>query len=180
MKGIVFSELMNWVEAAHSPATVDAMISRSEVPNDGAYTSVGNYPHIEAISLLVALSELTGEPVGTIARSYGRWLAGRFAILYPDMVSVYPDAPSLLAGVGPHIHEEVTKLYPEARPPKVEASMVQDRLQLEYSSHRPFADIAHGLTEGFAAHFGDDLVIDRLDLAADGTHSRFLIGKTSD
>lgn len=148
---------------------------RSGVPNDGAYTSVGNYPHGEALALLGAMSELTGQPVGDLARAYGRWLAGRFVVLYPELVGIYPDAKSLLAGVGSHIHHEVTKLYPEANPPKVEAANTDRGMQLEYASHRPFSDVAHGLIEGFIEHFGGGHTVERQDLADDGTAARFLI-----
>ena len=68
MKGVVFTEIMNWAEQVHSPAMVDAVITKSGVPNDGAYTSVGNYPHEEALALLSAMSEMTGQPVGALAR----------------------------------------------------------------------------------------------------------------
>lgn len=176
MKGIIFTEIVNWAEEVHSPAVVDAVITRSGVPNDGAYTSVGNYPHTEALALLGAMSELTQQPVSELARAYGRWLAGRFVVLYPELVGIYPDAKSLLAGVGSHIHQEVTKLYPEAKPPKVAASDNDGDLQLDYVSHRPFADVAHGLIEGFIAHFGDDLTIERENLSDDGTSARFRVG----
>ena len=84
MKGLVFSELMAWAEDVYSPALVDQMIVHSGVPNDGAYTSVGNYPHGEALALLGALADLTGEPVGELARAWlmnsiSRWL--RFACM---------------------------------------------------------------------------------------------------
>lgn len=175
MKGIIFTEIVNWAEEVHSPAIVDAVITRSGVPNDGAYTSVGNYPHGEALALLVAMSELTQQPVSELARSYGRWLAGRFVVLYPELVGIYPDAKSLLAGVGTHIHQEVTKLYPEATPPKVEAMETDRGLQLDYVSHRPFSDVAHGLIEGFIAHFGGGHSVERENLTDDGTAARFLI-----
>ncbi|MBY0393454.1 MAG: heme NO-binding domain-containing protein [Novosphingobium sp.] len=175
MKGLVFSELMAWAEDVYSPALVDQMIVHSGVPNDGAYTSVGNYPHGEALALLGALADLTGEPVGELARAYGYWLAGRFVTLYPEMVGIYPDAESLLAGVGPHIHEEVTRLYPEAQPPRVQANPLPDGMQLEYASHRPFALLAHGLIEGFVAYFGNRHTIAREDLDPAGTAARFTI-----
>jgi hypothetical protein len=177
MKGLVFSEMLGWAEHAYSPALVDRMIVQSGVPNDGAYTSVGNYPHGEALALFGALSDLTGEPIGDLARAYGYWLAGRFVTLYPEMVGIYPDAESLLAGVGPHIHEEVTRLYPEAQPPQVHSSPIEGGMQLDYVSHRPFAPLAHGLIEGFVAHFGNHHTIAREDLDAGGKAARFTISQ---
>lgn len=175
MKGIIFTEIIRWAEELHSPALVDEVITKSGVPNDGAYTSVGNYPHAEAIALLVAMSEQTKRPVSELARAYGHWLAGRFVKLYPDLVNVYPDAKSLLIGVGDHIHHEVTKLYPEASPPEVKASQDGDRLQLDYQSHRPFSDIAHGLIEGFIDHFGGGHSVQRETVSSDGTSARFVV-----
>ena len=180
MKGLVFSEMIAWAEVAYTPAVVDRMIVVSGVPNDGAYTSVGNYPHGEALAMFGALAELTGAPVGELARAYGYWLAGRFVELYPEMVGIYHDAESLLAGVGSHIHEEVTKLYPEARPPQVQSTKLDRGMQLDYASHRPFALVAHGLIEGFVAHFGNRHSVTREDLEQDGTAARFTILQSSD
>lgn len=175
MKGLVFSEMVAWAEDAYSPALVDQMIVRSGVPNDGAYTSVGNYPHGEALALFAALAELTGAPLGELARAYGFWLAGRFVTLYPELVGIYSDAESLLAGVGSHIHEEVVKLYPEARPPQVLPTPVPGGMQVDYVSHRPFAMVAHGLIKGFVAHFGNRHAVERVDLDPGGTAARFTI-----
>lgn len=175
MKGLVFSEMMAWAEATYSPALVDRMIVQSGVPNDGAYTSVGNYPHAEALALFGALAGLTGEPLGDLARAYGYWLAARFMTQYPELVGAYSDAESLLAGVGPHIHEEVTRLYPEAHPPQVQSISIAGGMQLEYASHRPFALLAHGLIEGFVAHFGNQHTVAREDLDASGRAARFTI-----
>lgn len=177
MKGLVFSELMAWAEATYSPALVDRMIVRSGVPNDGAYTSVGNYPHGEALALFGALADLTGSPLGELARAYGYWLAGRFVTLYPELVGAYSDAEGLLAGVGPHIHEEVTRLYPEAQPPAIHTVPIPGGMQLDYVSHRPFALLAHGLIDGFVAHFGNRHTIAREDLDPAGKAARFTISQ---
>lgn len=173
MKGIIFSELVRWTEEVYSHAIADAMIGRSAVPNDGAYTSVGTYPHQEALALLVALSQLTGHPVNKLARSYGRWLAGRFCTLYSELVRKYPDARSLLRHVETHIHAEVRKIYPESQPPSVLATQDDQGLRIDYASHRPFADVAHGLIEGFVEHYGENLCVTRSQDNPEATTATF-------
>ncbi len=49
-------------------------------------------------------------------------------------------------------------------------------MTVDYRSDRGFADLAHGLIEGAARHFGVDVVLDRQELGASpGTHARFLV-----
>lgn len=175
MKGLVFAEMIRWTEQAFSPDLADEMIRRSGVPNDGAYTSGGYYPHGEAVALLSSLSGLTGAGVGQLARDYGHFLAGRLAALHPEFMTGQPDVTTFLQSVEPHIHSEVRKLYPEARTPQVHASLAEDGTRITYASHRPFADVAHGLIEGFVEWFDENLKVERLATRADGTEAEFLV-----
>lgn len=175
MKGVIFSELVRWVEEAYSPSVADAMIAGAKLPHDGGYTSVGSYPHEEALAMIGQLVELTGAPVSELADAYGYWLAPRFAELYPQMFEGYTDAISLLRAVDDKHRTEVTKLYPDARTPSVIAEVDGEQLVVSYASHRPFADVAFGLVRGYIDYFGDDLVIVR-DEDTPGPHAaRFAI-----
>ena len=176
MKGVIFSELINWAETEFSPQLADEMIQRSGLSGDGAYTTGGYYPHEDALALLTALSGLTARPINELARSYGRFLSGRLAALHPQFMANQTDTHSFLRSVESHIHSEVRKLYPEVRTPSVDASEMEGGLHVSYASHRPFADIAHGLIEGFIAYFGEDLQVERLSTSADGTRAEFRIG----
>jgi hypothetical protein len=170
----MFSELVDWAERNYSPAIADAMIENSRVPNGGAYTSVGYYPHAEALAMLGALSELTGRQVSELAREYGRFLAGRLAVHHPQLMTGFTDVNSMLQNIETHIHSEVRKLYPEAQTPVVHAETSLTGTRVTYASHRPFADVAHGLIEGFIEWFGETLVVTR-SAGADGTSAEFLI-----
>ena len=56
MKGIIFTEFLDMVEAQFGLAVVDEIITNSKTLHQGIYTSVGTYDFNEMISLLVALS----------------------------------------------------------------------------------------------------------------------------
>lgn len=175
MKGVIFSELIRWVEETYSPAIADEMISGAQLPNDGSYTGVGNYPHEQALAMIGQLVEITGTPVRELADAYGYWLAPRFAELYPQFFVGYSDAVSFLKALDGIHQREVTKLYPDARTPSVIAQVDGADLLVSYASHRPFADVAFGLIRGYIDYFGDDLVIMR-DEATPGPHAaRFIV-----
>ena len=167
MKGVIFAELIRWIEQTYSPAMADAVITRSAVASNGAYTSVGTYPHQEALALIGQLAELSGEPVPVLADAYGYWLAARFVELYPEMFEGYTDVVSFLKDVDQHHHREVRKLYPDARTPSVVAIIDGQELVVSYASHRPFADVAYGLIRGYIAHFNDNIEVERM--TAEGT-----------
>lgn len=178
MKGLVFSEMISWVESDFSPKLADSMIAQSGVPNDGAYTTGGYYPHEQALAMLGALSTLTDKPVSELARSYGRYLSWQLAATHPQLMADQTDLGEFLRNIEPHIHKEVRKLYPEVRTPSVDAKRQDDALHMTYVSHRPFADLAHGLIEGFIEYFKGAEVVERVSTAPDGTQAVFRITGT--
>ena len=60
MKGIIFTELVRFMEKVQSADFADAVISGAELPNDGAFTSVGNYPSEYALKMVGQASEQSG------------------------------------------------------------------------------------------------------------------------
>lgn len=175
MKGVIFSELIRWAEETRSPEVADAMIMNAGCAREGVYTSVGNYPHEDAIALLSALSEGTGIELPSLAYEYGVWLAPRFAKLYPQIFEGYSDLRTFLRDIDAHHHMEVKKLYPDARTPSVVAVFDGEEIGISYASHRPFANVAHGLIEGYAEYFGEAIEITRSDEDGGATIARFSI-----
>jgi hypothetical protein len=164
MKGMVFTELMELVEATWSLDMVDAIIARSQVPSGGAYTSVGTYPHEEIIALVVALSAETGITVPDLVRTFGKHLFGRFVLGYPRFFEGINSTFQFLSGIEDVIHAEVRKLYPDAELPTFEVEKRENGLTLTYFSDHPFADLAQGLIEGCVAHFGEAIDVHREDV----------------
>ncbi len=161
MKGMVFTEFMEMVEATWSLDMVDAIIARSQVESGGAYTSVGTYPHQEIIALVDALSAETQTPAADLVRIYGKHLFGRFALAYPRFFDGITDSFQFLGGIENVIHAEVRKLYPDAELPTFEVEAAPGRLTLTYFSDHPFADLAQGLIEGCIQHFGESVSVQR-------------------
>ncbi|WP_438727080.1 heme NO-binding domain-containing protein [Parasphingorhabdus sp. DH2-15] len=156
MKGVVFTELVRFMEEAQSADFAEAVLEGAALPNDGAFTSVGNYPSEYALQMVGEASLQSGIDAAELCRLFGKQLYGRFFILYPHIMEAYRNAEDLLSHVGSHIHAEVCTLYPDANPPKVESRKNGDDMEVRYTSHRPMAAIALGLVQGCMAHFGDE------------------------
>lgn len=156
---MIFTELVGFLEATGGDAFADAVITHAALPNDGAFTTVGNYPAGWAVALVEAAASLTGADGNRLCEDYGDYLFGRLQTHFPAVVAHYRSSDDMLRHVASHIHEEVRVLYPDARPPLVEATADGDALRVRYESHRPFAHIAFGLIRACLAHFGDPRVV---------------------
>ncbi len=162
MKGVVFTEFLEMVEARFSADMVDDIIHDAKLPHSGAYTSVGTYPHEEMVSMTVALSQHSGIATAELLKVFGEHLFGRFLIGYPAFVEGATDALVMMAGIEDVIHAEVRKLYPDAQLPKFDVEHHDPkRLVLLYDSRRHFEDLAEGLMRGCVAHFGGGISIAR-------------------
>ena len=179
MKGVVFAEFLEMVEDRFSPEIADRIIEASDLPSGGAYTSIGTYDHTEMVQLVTQLSVATGTTVPVLVHTFGKYLFGRFVVLYPQLFEGVGSAYSLLETIESTIHVEVLKLYPDAELPRFECNTSEPgRLTLIYRSTRGFADLAAGLIEGCIEHFGETIDVQREDLSGrQGTHVRFSLTK---
>lgn len=174
MLGMVFTELLEMVEQQHSFAVADRVVERANAR--GAYTSVGYYPDSELVALVQALSAETGTPVPQLLHAYGRHLLGCFRQGFPEFFAQAPTAEIFLGRLESHVHTEVRKLYPTARPPVFELVRTpQGELVMDYVSTRGLADFAEGLLVGLLEHYRVDASgLRREDISGGaGTHVRF-------
>lgn len=178
MKGVIFTEFMELVEQQFSEEVAEQIIELANPESGGSYTSLGTYDHGEILALVTHLSQITGANVGDLQLVFGEFLFGRFSVIHGDFMVGVPGALDFLSKVQDYIHIEVEKLYPQATPPKLDCNRISEqKMELHYSSHRPFALVAHGLIAGCGKHFGDNLDIQREDLpgAGPGTEAKFIL-----
>jgi len=181
MKGIIFTEFLEMVEEAFSPETADHIITAANLPSGGAYTAVGTYGHQEMVALVIALSHVTGVGVPALVRTFGKHLFGRFVQAFPAFFQGPRSTFEFLPHVDDHIHVEVLKLYPDAQLPRFETWCDGlERMIMVYHSECGLHDLAEGLIEGCAAHFGEHLQIAKEDLSGgQGTCVRFTLTKST-
>lgn len=176
MKGIVFTEFLEMVEAAHGMDVTDNLLDLPGLSDDGAYTSVGTYEFAELASMVGELSSCLDVPAPELLRGYGEHLFARFAVLFPTILEGSNDWKSLLARVHDYIHVEVRKLYPDAELPHFAVEEIDGGLLMKYRSVRPLASFAEGLIIGCLKYFKADCTVDcQLTGDLDGSEATFTV-----
>lgn len=157
MKGVVFTELIEFIESAYGFDAVDAMIEESGV--SGVYTQVGTYPFEELVSLVSTLAKQQKTEIPTLLEFYGKHLFGVLVSLYPHF-DQFHSSFEVITKVDKIIHPEVHKLYPEAELPTFmlkEESL--NRLLLEYQSNKKLQHLAKGLMVGAGEYYGENISV---------------------
>jgi Haem-NO-binding len=161
MRGVVFTEFLDFIDDRHGYPTVDAMLELAAPASGGIYTAIGRYDFSEMAELLGALSHITKTPQSDLLQSYGRHLFMRFAKLYPVLFKDHCDALTFLASVDVDIRNEFLRLYPNAELPDVKTlRRGDDVVVIEYRSRHPLGQLCVGLIQGCGEYFGADLQID--------------------
>jgi len=166
MKGIIFTEYIDFVTDTFGVEACEAMVDACELTDDGAYTAVGTYDHKELVAMVVQLSEVTNAPPSDLVKAYGSHLFGVLAGKYSTMIEGMDNSFDLLKQIEDVIHVNVRKLYPDAELPSFQVEQpAADQLVLHYKSERGLADVAEGLMRGCFAHFGEAVDLEREDVS---------------
>ena len=174
MMGMVFTEFLELVESKFSPEMADRIITAAGTATNGAYTAVGTYDHAEMVRMVKALSVETQVPVEELLRVFGLHLASRFSQRYAAFFAAQPTLFDFLDSVDSKIHVEVHKLYPAAELPSIESQeRTTDSQTLIYRSRRHMHDLALGLIQGAALHYGQPVVVEHSSMPDGGL--RFVV-----
>lgn len=166
MKGVVFTELIEYLDAERSPAFTQEVLDAAALRHGGAYTAVGTYDGAELLSILNVVSSKTGTSIADLQCGFGRRLFSRLAVTYARLFGGMSDAFSLLGSIESYIHVEVKKLYPDAELPRFEVlERTPVRMRLIYRSKRHMDDFCAGLIEGCLEYFGEEGRVSRRILA---------------
>jgi hypothetical protein len=158
LKGVVFNLLEKAVSEEAGEAAWERAVADSGV--DGAYTSLGTYPHDELHLLVQSLAEQLEQDPNEVVRWFGGQALGELASAYPQLFERHDSTMSFLLTLNDVIHPEVRKLYPGANVPVFDYRLIEsDRLLMGYDSVRGLCWFGHGLIEGAARHFGETIKV---------------------
>lgn len=156
MRGILFTEYLEFAASQASEQILDDVLNELAGNITGAYTSVGNYSFEEFAKIHISLTSKLNKSPDEMACQFGIALFARFKELFPAYFKGIGSGIEFLEKVGAHIHEEVKKLYPDAKPPTVFIEEKEGKpVFLVYQSHRPLAAVAQGLASACLQDFGD-------------------------
>ncbi|MEX0326958.1 MAG: heme NO-binding domain-containing protein [Puniceicoccaceae bacterium] len=162
MKGMVFTEFLEMVESEFGYELLDRVVSVPGLSSEGAYTSVGNYPHTDMLAMLTELSAATEVPISELVFAFGKYLLVTFSRTNPEFFKEKADALEFLEGIDTVIHTEVLKLYSDVKLPSFDCERPSpNELIMRYQSQRPMADLADGLIHQSAVYFKNDIEVIR-------------------
>lgn len=163
MKGLVFTEFIDFVEDKFGDVLLDELLETVRLDTKGAYTAVGTYSHEELNELLLELAQKTNLAVNALLVKFGKYLFDRLAESYPSLVAHCSDTFDLLSKIENHIHVEVRKLYKDAELPTIMfTDLGEGTATLEYHSTRKLGALAQGLIYGCIEHFNEKIKVDVL------------------
>ncbi len=180
MKGLIFTEFLNFVEKAMSYDMVDNIIIKSGVASGGSYTSIGSYNSAEFFCLIKAFSEETGLPKNKLLVAYGEYLFGTFVSKFPVFFIEKKSVFEFLSIIETHIHVEVKKFYTDADLPHFQCQLKSpEKFIMIYQSSRPLADLAEGLIRGCIQFYQENIILSRKDLVVKNAYkSKFILIKS--
>jgi hypothetical protein len=155
MKGIVFNLFESIVVREHGDDTWDALLDSAGL--EGAYTSLGNYPDDDLMSLVRASPERLGLPdAGAVLRWFGRRAIPVLADRYPAFFQPQHTTREFVLTLNEIIHPEVRNLYPGADVPVFDFDTSSPTvLVMGYRSKRRLCALAHGFVEGAGDYYGE-------------------------
>jgi hypothetical protein len=175
---MVFTELIEMIESKWGLTAVQKVLDDAALPHGGVYTSVGTYPHGEAVAIVQSLSKYSGMAVVDLLEAFGHYLFNRLAAGFPHLLSNITDPFDLLLNIEQLIHVEVKKLYPDARPPMFHGKLLDSgSLEMVYQSNRGMGALAIGLMKGCGDYFKQPLNVAIKDSSPDGTIVTFILDK---
>jgi len=162
---------MEKVVVAHGGAEAwDRIVRETALQTvDGGFLGPATYPDEDLYALFRTASAMAGQPVNKMYRAFGRFA-------FPDLVAAFPGslpagvtAKQFLMTVDRMMHIEVHKLQPGPhRPYLTYEDPGPDRLVMLYRSSRGLCDLAAGLIDGTADHFGQVIVQAHTECMRDG------------
>lgn len=158
MKGIIFTEFLELVEAQFGLETLDTVLTLAG--DEGIYTSVGSYDHRDLVKLIVQLSKQTDIPPEDLQQVFGQSVFKNLLASLPSDVSLKHSSNTFqfIRHVEEYIHVEVKKLYPEAKPPSFTfITETEESMTVDYHSARCMSHVCLGLIHGCAEHFNEQL-----------------------
>lgn len=160
MKGIVFNLLEEVVRRECGEDVWDTLLEVARL--DGSYTSLGNYPDKDLMSLVAAASSSLDRPADAVIRWFGRNALPLLAERYPEFFVPHRSTRPFLLSLNDIIHTEVRKLYPGADVPVFEFDTSSPEvLVMGYRSPRRLCALAEGFIEGAAAHYGEEATLEQ-------------------
>jgi len=178
MRGVIFTELIEFVEEALGFEVAEKMIEKAHLGNEGVFSQGGNYPFKDMQKMLMALSEITGKKPNELLYLFGEHLFSILVRIYGHNIKNIGNSLDFIDSVENFVHVEVKKLYPDAELPSF-ASIEKNNslLIMIYKSEKRLEAFAHGLIVACGKYFDDKLDVNYEVINQNPYEVKFIIKK---
>lgn len=164
MNGLLFKEFLNFVELSTCYETVDTIILKSNLPTDGAYTTIGTYPPEELFRLITSLSEEIVKPEKKIIQDYGEHMFGVYLTKYSHCFSRYASTFHFLCGIDSIIESSLRSFYHDSTSLHYQCTVIlANATIITYMASPHFADFSEGILRQLINHYHENISIMRED-----------------
>ncbi len=177
MRGVVFTELIEFVEENLGFDVSDKMLHDANLKNNGVFTQGGNYEFEEMVKILTSLSNITGKTPNELLEIFGKYLFNQLVKLYGKDISNI-DILDFIDSVEQYVHVQVKKLYPDVDLPTFETiEKSENHLVMIYKSEKKLDAFANGLMQGCAEYYNQPLKISSEVISTMPYEVKFIIEK---
>jgi predicted Ser/Thr protein kinase len=168
MHGSICCIVKKFVDTNHGPEAWDAILKQAGY--EGLVLSpIGTYPDEAVFALLGAGCELLKVELDDLLRVLGRFAGPELIGFASNMLHPEWKTFELLANVESLIHRTIRMQNPTAQPANIQAfRLSEDEAQVVYSSRRGLCTLAHGIIEGIADFYQEDISIREVTCAKQG------------
>lgn len=157
MHGVIFTSFRDYLTEAHG-----GDLARVVFGEEPIYLLSEAYPDERLLALVGKAAEATGRELDDVVHEFGVFTgATTFTRLYPAFFAIAPSARDFLLTVESRIHELVRATIPNAAPPQLHVSALDDDgVTIDYTSPRRLCVLLRGLAEGTAQYYDETAEID--------------------
>lgn len=168
MHGAIFKQFKDYVESEFGAGAWDDLREAADVDRT-IYMSTRSYPDEELLRILDAASERADTPPQELLADFGEFLGPALLDMYRAQIDDDWDAIDLVDHTEEAIHEVVRLRQPEADPPELETTRVdEETVRLHYTSDRQLCGLAKGIAAAVGSHFDQPLSVTEEECMLEG------------
>ncbi len=170
MKGIIFNLLEEFISKEFGDVVLEEIYVESKLQDDvPPFLAPVSYSDDQILSMVVTLSEKTGESIPDLLHAIGKFSIPILAEKYSVFFENCKDFRKFMQTVNEIHFIEIKKLYDDARPPEIIFQDIdKDTFKIHYRSQRKLCDLAKGLIEGTAEIYETDIQYKKESCMNDG------------
>ncbi len=168
MKGTIVSAWLNTCRDLYGDSITNEALSHYNISPNRIFTPTEEIEDRTAIGVVDYISKLVGKTPDEGWRTMGHQNVVTYTKIYPAFFR-YKNLYSFLQAMF-DIHVVVTKRVPGANPPILGIDPVnKNTAHMTYASKRGMFSYFHGMLEGAAIHFKEDIKVETVEKTADFT-----------